>query len=150
MAQDGSQMKRRSLLASIATAAVLITGCIESGTYVGASSDSKTASSTNTKTNEPNTQSNRTVVAFENLPAKAQTEVKKAIQQRGYSGCKPLAVENAVNMEKDPLVRYQDQLYELVLVSGGAGKEPEGECPKNALQIEKVTTPNSTHTSNKN
>jgi hypothetical protein len=129
---------RRHVIGTLAAGALSLAGCLETtDTDSGADQPSTTESSPTAARSET---SREGVVRFNRLSPEAQTEVKKAIQQGLYSGCKPLAVEKAIDLEKDPLIKYQEQLYKPVLMIGGAGKEPEGECPENALQMEKVTT----------
>lgn len=83
------------------------------------------------------TPSDRNIVPFETLPPKAQTEVKKAIQNGMYSECGSLAFEQAVDLATDPLIKYESDLYEPAVIVGGAGKQ-EDECAKHTLQIEAV------------
>lgn len=79
----------------------------------------------------------RNVVSFDKLPSEAQTEVKTAIQQGMYSECGPLALEKAIDLEADPLINYQGDLYKPEIMIGGAGKQ-ENDCAKHILQIDAV------------
>lgn len=81
------------------------------------------------------TPADRPVIAFEDLPPEAQTEVKTAIQNGRYSECGPLALEQAVDLATDPLIKYEGDLYDPALIIGGAGKQ-EDECATHILQID--------------
>lgn len=83
------------------------------------------------------TPTDRKVVAFGDLPAETQTEVKTAIQDGTYSECGPLALEQAVDLATDPLIKYEGDLYEPAVIVGGAGKQ-EDECAKHVLQMDAV------------
>lgn len=83
------------------------------------------------------TPADRTVVAFEDLPPEAQTEVKTAIQNGRYSECGSLALEQAIDLQADPLIKYEGALYEPALIVGGAGKQ-EDECATHILQMDVV------------
>lgn len=85
----------------------------------------------------------RNVVFFDKLPSEAQTEVKTAIQQGMYSECGPLALEKAIDLETDPLINYQGDLYKPEIMIGGAGKQ-ENDCAKHILQIDAVDGSTST------
>jgi len=88
-----------------------------------------------TATTEATTE--RNVVSFATLPSEAQTEVTKAIQQGMYSECGPLALEKAIDLEANPLIKYEGDLYKPALMIGGAGKQ-EDECAKHILQMDTV------------
>jgi len=53
--------------------------------------------------------------------------------------CKPLAIEKGIGLEWNLLIKYREQLYNPVLMIGGADRELEGECPKSTLRTRKVT-----------
>lgn len=145
MSESDPSMQRRTVIAGTITGVLSLAGCI--GTGVGSQDSPDSSSGTPTQTTQTPTESpnNDAVVAFEELPSEAQTEVKKAIQQGTYSECGSLAVEKAINLEADPLIKYEGQLYKPALMVGGAGKQ-EDDCAKHILQMDAVDGATTTNT----
>lgn len=110
--------------------AVLLPGCTGARTAT---------EETTTETVSPTTRDVDRVVRVGSLSSEARHEVETAIEAGVYTSCESPALLDEIDLQTDPLLWYNNELYTPVVAVGSG--DTEGECEdRYRLELRQITT----------
>lgn len=108
--------------------AVVLTGC----------TGERTAPDETTGTAARTTIDHDRVVRVASLSPDARHEVETALDAGVYTSCEPLALLDEIDLQNDPVLKHDDELYEPVVAVGSG--DTDGDCgDRYRIELRRIT-----------